>query len=155
LSDFDDNDLRPRNAHHRRITRSRSPSLIHSCLDDDTNNSPQSPSRTPSPAPGDKRSHEDIEEDSEVEVDIDAGLAKAQKINNHSGRPKASDYDDISREVILRATSHYRVLISTCEAFPDSATEIRMVKEAWTSANTDSCLPPIAISPDISKIVSQ
>jgi hypothetical protein len=88
-------------------------------------------------------------------TDIDAGLAKAQKINSHSGHPKVSDHNDISREVILRATSHYRVLISTCEVFLDSATEIRMVKEAWTSVNMDSCLPPITISLDISKIISQ
>jgi hypothetical protein len=146
----DSDDDIPQQVVHRQILQSRlsSPSYLE---EPDGN---QQISHTPSPISGEKRSREEVENDSDIEVDSDVRVVKAQKINNNSGRPKAADYDDASREIILKAASHYRVLISTREAFPDSATEIRMVKEAWMLANKDSDLPPIAISPDISKIVS-
>ena len=40
-------------------------------------------------------------------------LAKAQKVSEGAGQPKALDYDDVAKEVILCATAIYRCLVST------------------------------------------
>jgi hypothetical protein len=114
----------------------------------------KTPSRSSSPSSGNKCSRSELDENSEGEVDIDVGHTKAQKINKHGGRPKAADYDDVSKDIILKAATNYRILISVEEAFPNSPKELQMVKEAWRIANEDSGSPPIAITPDISKIVS-
>ncbi len=48
---------------------------------------------------------------------------------------------------------HYRILLSIQDAFPDSVSEMKMVKNAWKKANDLSGLQAFAITPDISKIV--
>ncbi|KAG6838416.1 hypothetical protein C0991_011765, partial [Blastosporella zonata] len=81
---------------------------------------------------------------------------QARKINENSRRPKAADYDDVSKDIILTAATIYRCLISTVNAFPDSAKELEMVKVAWVRANKDSdMVPPLALTPDIGKIIKQ
>ncbi|KAG6904232.1 hypothetical protein DXG01_011598, partial [Tephrocybe rancida] len=81
---------------------------------------------------------------------------KATKITNNTGRPKALDYDDVSKEVILAAANVYRCLISTVNGFPDSRTEIDFVRQAWQRANKDAGIePPIDMTPDIGKIIKQ
>ena len=79
---------------------------------------------------------------------------KAQKINETSRRPKARDYDDVAKEVILKAATIYRCLLSTENGFPELVAETALVKLAWENANKDSGMPSLALTPDIAKIVS-
>jgi len=99
-------------------------------------------------------SDHDKEEEADLQLTLDAGFAKANKINNSGGRPKAGDYDNVGKEVILSAATHYRCLISTGKGFPDSAMEIGLTQEAWKLANDHSGLPAMVLTPDIAKIVS-
>lgn len=82
-------------------------------------------------------------------------LVKAQKVSEGGSRPKASDYDDVSKEVILRATAIYRCLVSTCNAFPTPSEETELIKGAWNRANEETSQEvPIALTPVIAKVVS-
>ena len=66
--------------------------------------------------------------------------------------PKASDYDDIAKEVILCATSIYRCLVST-SLIPSEEQEL--IKFAWNHANEETLQDvPIALMPVIAKVVS-
>ncbi|KAF8153440.1 hypothetical protein B0H34DRAFT_105753 [Crassisporium funariophilum] len=105
---------------------------------------------SPSPIVGAKRTRSE-----ETDINAALGLVKAQKINDNTGRPKASDYDDVGKEVILAAANIYRCLISTVDGFPDSATELDFVRAAWKQANDDAGLQPIALTPAIGKIIKQ
>jgi len=93
--------------------------------------------------------------DTESSEELNTVFVKAQKITNNAGRPKASDYNDVSREVILKASSIYRSLISTASPFPTSNEELSHVRTAWDRANHDTAQPiPIGMTPIIGKIVS-
>ena len=110
----------------------------------------QDPSRSGSPEPviGQKRSYSPTD-------DGLLQLAKAQKVSEGGGRPKASDYDEVSKEVILRATAIYRCLVSTRNAFPTPSEEADMIKIAWNRANEETSQQvPIALTPPIAKVVS-
>jgi hypothetical protein len=48
--------------------------------------------------------------------------------------PKASDYEDVAHTLILRAASEYECLISTDDAFPDTAKRNKWAKRTWRSA---------------------
>lgn len=80
---------------------------------------------------------------------------KAQKINEKSGRPKARDYDDVAKEVILQAATIYRCHLSTGNGFPELLAETELVKLAWEDANKESGMHSLALTPDIAKIVSR
>jgi hypothetical protein len=110
-----------------------------------------SPSRSASIQPGGKRPRSD---DSDDEIEEVVYTVKAQKINEKSGRPKARDYDDAAKEIILQAATIYRCLLSTENGFPELAVETEMVKLAWEKTNNESGMPPLALTPDIAKIVS-
>lgn len=97
-----------------------------------------------------KRKYQDLESSREG----DDGHAKAQKINNKTGRPRAGDYEDLAKELILQAATVYRCLLSTKDAFPDIATEAEMIKAAWAHVNNETGLTPLRLTPDIVKIVS-
>ena len=56
--------------------------------------------------------------DSDAVTDVTANFVKAQKVKEGSGRPKASDYDEVTKEVILTATGIYSCLVSMSNAFP-------------------------------------
>ena len=106
-----------------------------------------SPSSSPEPVIGRKRSYSPT-------VDGLLQLAKAQKVSEGGGRPKASDYDEVSKEVILRATAVYRCLVSTRNAFPTPSEEADMIKTAWNRANEETSQQvPIALTPAIAKVV--
>ena len=90
-----------------------------------------SPSGSPEPVIGRKRSYSPT-------VYGLLQLAKAQKVSEGGGRPKASDYDEVSKEVILRATAIYRCLVSTRNAFPTPSEEADMIKIAWNRANEET-----------------
>jgi hypothetical protein len=103
-----------------------------------------------------KREHDDIADSS---LSDDEGVfevhgAKAQKISQNAGRPKAADYEVAAREVILSAANTYRALLVTQGAFPTSSEELELVKKAWKKVNDESEMNPIALTPDIVRIVS-
>lgn len=106
-------------------------------------------SRSPSIQPGEKRPRSD---DSDCETEL--AVHKAQKINDKSGRPKARDYDDVAKEVILQAATIYRCLLSTENGFPELAAETDLVKLAWEDTNKESGMPSLALTSEIAKIVS-
>jgi hypothetical protein len=107
-------------------------------------------SRSPSIQPGEKRLRSD---DSDCETE--EVVHKAHKINEKSGWPKARDYDDVAKEVILQVATIYRCLLSTENGFPELVVETEFVKSAWEDANKESGMPPLALTPDIAKIVSR
>jgi len=64
---------------------------------------------------------------------------------------KASDFDEISKEILITACSVYRCLIVTQAPFPDSvAAETKLAKEAWCEAcqlkGVDIKLTPSAVN---------
>ncbi|KAG2749317.1 hypothetical protein P692DRAFT_20778595 [Suillus brevipes Sb2] len=64
---------------------------------------------------------------------------------------KASDFDEISKEILITACSVYRCLITTQAPFPDSvAAETKLAKEAWHEAcqlkGVDVKLTPSAVN---------
>jgi hypothetical protein len=124
----------------RQSTHSLSPSPVRDQRD-------ASRPSSPLPVAGRKRSYSSSDE----------GLnhfVKAQKVSEGSGRPKASDYDDVAKEVILCATSIYRCLVSTSNAFPTPSEEGELIKLAWSRANEETSQEvPIALTPVISKVV--
>ena len=82
-------------------------------------------------------------------------LIKAQKVSEGGGRPKASDFDDVAKEVILCATAIYRCLVSTSNAFPTPSEESELIKSAWNRANEETAQEvPFALTPVIAKVVS-
>ena len=96
------------------------------------------------------RSPEDDAED-----EITATFIKAQKVTEGGGRPKASDYDEVAKQVILTATGIYHCLISTTNTFPTPSEEASMIRDAWDRANVETVQEvPIALSPLIAKVVS-
>ena len=54
----------------------------------------------------------------------------------------------------MLAATVYHCLLSTKDAFPDLTTEADMVKEAWASVINEITGTPLALTPDIAKIVS-
>jgi hypothetical protein len=112
------------------------------------------PSHENSPAVQHKRKHRDLETSSSSDCEANHGYEKAQKINGKAGRPRAGDYDDLAKELILQAATVYRCLLSTEDAFPDLAAEAEMVKTAWGQVNNEIGLTPLRLTPDIAKIVS-
>jgi Domain of unknown function (DUF6532) len=111
---------------------------------------PQCRSRSSSIQAGEKRPRSD-DSDSEIE---EIAVHKALKINEKSSRPKAGDYDDVAKEVILLAATAYRCLLSTNNGFPELAAETELVKLAWDDANKESGMRPLKLTPNIAKIVS-
>jgi hypothetical protein len=101
-----------------------------------------------------KRKHQVMDASSAGDDDAQQTPVKATKINRNAGRPRASDYEDLAKEFILLAATVYRCLLSTENAFPDLATEANMVKEAWGSVINEMSGTPLALTPDIAKIVS-
>jgi Domain of unknown function (DUF6532) len=69
-----------------------------------------------------------------------------------SGRPKAADYNDSLKALIVSAIGYYRANLSSSCAFPDIATEAEMLSEVWkfTCTRFESTA---AITPQITKLV--
>ncbi|KAG6859995.1 hypothetical protein C0995_000742 [Termitomyces sp. Mi166 len=99
-------------------------------------------------SPSNKRGHSDSLDES-----TSPAPSKAKKIMDNTGRPKASDYDDVSKEIILAAANVYHCLISTVNGFPDSGTELEFVCTAWKHAIDDANIQPLNLTPDIGKII--
>lgn len=70
-----------------------------------------------------------------------------------SGRPKAADYDDSLKALIVSAISFYRANLSSACAFPDIATEAGMLTEVWKFACKELEVETETITPQIAKLV--
>lgn len=64
----------------------------------------------------------------------DPPLPKAAKINDWDGRPRKKDFDGYTQVVIKAATSHFRCLIVTEEAFPKDAQMGQFALVSWAAA---------------------
>ena len=72
-----------------------------------------------------------------------------------ASQPKASDYDDVAKEVILCATAIYQCLVSNSNAFLTPSEEQELIKFAWNHANEETLQEvPIVLMPVIAKVVS-
>jgi hypothetical protein len=116
-----------------------------------------------------KREHDATDRDNDDVFEVH--VAKAQKTSTNTGRPKAADYEDAAKEVILSAANTYRALIATQGAFlllsstywvfiatqgafPSSSEELELVKRSWKMVNDDSGMSQMGLTPDIVRIVS-
>jgi hypothetical protein len=122
-------------------------------------------SQSQSPQAGDKRRRgtstlssdgpgDDDEITTEVFDETEVFVVKAQKISKNAGRPKAADYEETARDIILAAANTYRALLASHGAFPDSSKESALIKKAWKLVNAESGMKPMVLSPDIVRIVS-
>jgi hypothetical protein len=72
--------------------------------------------------------------------------------SSSGSRPKAADFDDVSKACIAGAISFYRCLISTCTPFPDHADEIDLCHKAWAAACEEQEVE-LTLRPNIAKLV--
>ncbi|KAG2117747.1 hypothetical protein DEU56DRAFT_761304 [Suillus clintonianus] len=80
-------------------------------------------------AQGTKRPLDTAPEDAMVRPKI------KKNVDGSRQRVKASDFDDISKEILTTATSIFRCLVVTRAPFPDTiAVETKLAKEAWREA---------------------
>ena len=117
-----------------------------------------SPSRSLSPQAGSKRQHNTDDDDSENDSNLeetDVHVSKAQKTEKKTTRPKAGDYDEIGKELVLAAANLYRALLASQGAFPNTSKEIELIKKSWKLANAESGVNPLALTPSIVTIVSK
>jgi hypothetical protein len=113
--------------------------------------SPSHHTRSSSPQTGTKRSHTtDDDTDSDNEVHINKNPKKDKK----NTRPKAGDFNNSEKELILAAANIYRVLLASRGPFPNTAMEVKLIKKAWNVMNAESGLKARALTPSIVTIVS-
>ena len=105
-----------------------------------------------SPQSGSKQEHTTDNED--MDSGINAHISKTLKVGKKSTRPKAGDYHDSQKELILTAANIYRVLLASRGPFPNTATEVKLIKKAWKLMNDESGLKPRPLTPSIITIVS-
>lgn len=79
---------------------------------------------------------------------------RCQKLKKKTVRPKASDFDDIGKELVLASANRYRALLASQDAFPNVSKELKLVKKSWKLANADSGMKSLTLTPSIVKIVS-
>jgi hypothetical protein len=92
--------------------------------------------------------------DDDTGSDVDAHVSKTLKIDKKNRRPKAGDFNSSDKELVLVASNIYHVLLATRGAFPNSATEVKLIKKAWKLMNQESGLKGLDITPSIITIVS-
>ena len=105
-----------------------------------------------------KRAHETDEEDLEGNSDDEEAeivVSKAPKLEKKSTRPKAGDYDEFGKELVLTAANHYRALLASQGAFPNHSMELKLIKKAWKMVNAESGVKPLDLTPSIVTIVSK
>lgn len=122
----------------------------------DEDQAADTPTRSSSPQAGSKRRHntDDEENYSNIE-DADVHISKAQKTPKKTTRPKAGDYDEFGKEIVLAAANIYRALLASQGAFPNPSTEITLIKKAWKTVNAESGEKSLTLTPSIVTIVSQ
>ncbi|KAJ6452580.1 hypothetical protein C8R45DRAFT_1112886 [Mycena sanguinolenta] len=87
--------------------------------------------RSLSPTSGDKR-HRSSLIDSE-----DLRVTQSQRVVSTTGRTRAKDLDDTTKEYAVLAIDIFRCDVSVKQAFPDSTTKSTMVRAAWKEACED------------------
>ena len=93
-----------------------------------------------SPHSGSKRTHTTNDEsDSDKEV-TEVHVSNARKIERKSGQPKAGDFKEADKELVLMAANIYRVLLASQDAFLSASMEMTLVKKAWKPMNAESGL---------------
>jgi hypothetical protein len=156
--------------HHQNVPRKRG--RVHSPTPpaevDDQDNIPASQSKEsdlPAIVPDlstqaeTKRAQEtDEEEDSESsddDEDSEVVVTKAPVLQKRSSRPKAGDYDEIGKEIVLSAANRYRALLASQGAFPNPSRELKLIKKAWKLVNAESGVTQKALdlTPSIVTIV--
>ena len=105
-----------------------------------------------SPQSGSKCPHTtDDESDSDV---VEVHVHKAPKTEKKNGQPKAGDFNEADKELVLAAANIYCVLLASQDAFPNTSMEVRLVKKAWKQMNAESGLKSRTITPTMVTIVS-
>ncbi|KAG1897452.1 uncharacterized protein F5891DRAFT_1191905 [Suillus fuscotomentosus] len=67
-------------------------------------------------------------------------------------RLKASDFDDVTKDLLTTATSIYRCLVMTCAPFPETLIiETKLAKDAWHEASNMAELT-IQLTPSLVKM---
>lgn len=110
--------------------------------------------RPMSPQAGSKRPLDTDEEEDLTDDDGDILAIKAPKIQKKSARPKAGDYDEFGKDMVLTAANRYRALLASQGAFPNPSTELSLIKKAWKLVNAESGVKALTLSPSIITIVS-
>ncbi|KAJ7186195.1 hypothetical protein C8R46DRAFT_1208276 [Mycena filopes] len=90
---------------------------------------PPSPPRSSSPSTGDKRARS---EDSD-----DIRSTQSQRTSSSSGRPRAKDLDEVSKEYVGFAIRRYRSRLSTVCLYPELVQDGGFIKESWEEACTE------------------
>jgi len=123
--------------------------------DNPPHHSPESLDRSSSPQAGSKRGHitDDSGNDSDVD-EVDVHISKAPKVSKKTARPKAGDFDDFRKELVLSAANIYRALLASQGAFPDTTLELKLIKKSWKLVNAESGVKPLTLTPSIVTIVS-
>ncbi|KAJ7090947.1 hypothetical protein B0H15DRAFT_948698 [Mycena belliarum] len=106
-----------------------------------------SPTRSLSPEAGEKHSRS-----SSAESD---GLrpAQAQRVSASSGRPRAKDLDERTREYVMYAISLYRCYISAESPFPDSSGEHGLIMRVWEMTCTVMG-KKMVLTPTVAKLIT-
>ena len=91
---------------------------------------------------------------SDDDDDGDILAIKAPKIQKKTARPKAGDYDEFGKDLVLTAANRYRALLASQGAFPNPSTELSLIKRAWKLVNAESGAKPLTLSPSVVTIVS-
>jgi hypothetical protein len=110
-------------------------------------------SRSSSSLTGEKRGHTTDDSD-DTGTDVDAHVSKTPKLEKKSTRPKAGDFNTSDKELVLVASNIYRVLLASRGPFPNTATEVKLIKKAWKKMNQESGLKALDINSTIITIVS-
>ncbi|KAJ6533436.1 hypothetical protein DFH09DRAFT_1092479 [Mycena vulgaris] len=129
---------RPSGTFRRVQSRSRSPqntSRHHHPSHHLQSRSPMA--RSSSPAVGNKRRRSPSEDSDD--------LRPAQSQRTASGRPRAKDLDDHTKEYVVLAIDYYRCLLSAGNGFPDNAAETEMVQRMGER---------LLLTPTIAKLIS-
>lgn len=132
--------------HHGRIFRSPSPPIDIEENEDTRSSSPQA---------GSKRPHTTDDEDNDSTEEDNVHVSKAPKLQKRNARPKAGDYDDLGKELVLAAANRYRALLASQGAFPTSSMELKLVKKSWKLVDTENGGNSLALTPSIVSIVSK
>ncbi|KAJ6456820.1 hypothetical protein C8R47DRAFT_996109, partial [Mycena vitilis] len=86
--------------------------------------------------------------------DDDIRVVQAQKINNHQGRPRAKDFDDLTQELVSITNTWFRCLLATRDAFPEHTPEQQMLRQSWSWACQELGVH-MSMTPDIAKLITR
>ena len=80
--------------------------------------------------------------------------ARPKRPKKKSARPKAADYDDFGKELVLNAANVYCALLTSRGPFPNAAAELKLIKKAWKLVNAETGVNSLTLTPSIVTIVS-